>query len=69
MTDGDRVVGVFTAYTSAPHAFTEDQSRLVQMMAPHLGRIIGAAHRKQVRDASAVSRPSASADLRVVVSR
>jgi GAF domain-containing protein len=69
LTDGDRVVGVFTAYTTAPHLFTEDQSRLVQMMAPHLGRIIGAAHRSELRHSSAVSRPTAPPDLRIVVSR
>jgi GAF domain-containing protein len=69
LTDGDRVVGVFTAYTTAPHLFTEDHSRLVQMMAPHLGRIIGASHRSQLRNSGAVSRPNASVDLRVVVSR
>jgi hypothetical protein len=39
------------------------------MMAPHLGRIIGAAHRSQLRHSSAVSRPTAPPDLRIVVSR
>ena len=47
--DGERVVGVFTAYAAASQAFTEDQSRLVEMMAPHLGRIVGAAMRTEQR--------------------
>src|SRR5262245_56704146 len=47
--DGERVVGVFTAYAAAQHAFTDDQSRLVEMMAPHLGRIVGTALRNEQR--------------------
>jgi hypothetical protein len=35
LVDGDRVVGVFTAYAAANRTFTDDQSRLVEMMAPH----------------------------------
>ena len=69
LTDGDRVVGVFTAYAAAPQLFSEDHSRLVQMMAPHLGRIIGAAHRSELRSATAVPRVGSGADLRVVISR
>ena len=70
--DGDRVVGVFTSYAAAPHAFTEDQSRLVEMMAPHLGRIVGAALRSEQR-AREHQEPRVAAagsrDLRVVFSR
>ena len=68
--DGERVVGVFTAY--APQAFTEDQSRLVEMMAPHLGRIVGAAIRTEQRTRDIqeprVTTPGAR-DLRIVHSR
>jgi len=71
--DGDRVVGVFTAYAAAPHAFTEDQSRLVQMMAPHLGRIVSAALRSESQRARDVMEPrvasGGSRDLRVVFSK
>jgi putative nucleotidyltransferase with HDIG domain len=69
LTDGDRVVGVFTAYASAPRLFTDDESRVVRMMAPHVGRIVGAAHRSELRNAGGVSRVTAGADLRVVVRR
>ncbi len=71
--DGDRVVGVFTAYAAAAHAFTEDQSRLVQMMAPHLGRIVSAALRIESQRTREVHEPrvasAGSRDLRVVYSK
>ncbi len=71
--DGDRFVGVFTAYASAAQAFNDDQSRLVQMMAPHLGRILAAAIRSESQRTRDVTEPrvaSGSArDLRVVFSR
>jgi putative nucleotidyltransferase with HDIG domain len=71
--DGDRLVGVFTAYASGAQAFNDDQSRLVQMMAPHLGRILAAAIRSESQRTRDVTEPrvaSGSArDLRVVFSR
>jgi GAF domain-containing protein len=69
--DGDKVVGVFTAYAAAPQAFSDDQSRLVEMMAPHLARIISAALRSEQRAARDASEPRATGarDLRVVFSR
>ena len=71
--DGDRVIGVFTAYAAPAHAFTEDQSRLVQMMAPHLGRIVSAALRSESQRSREVHEPrvasGGSRDLRVVYSR
>jgi GAF domain-containing protein len=72
LVDGERVVGVFTAYAAAPQAFTEDQSRLVEMMAPHLGRIVGAAMRteQRTRDNQEPRPATAGArDLRIVHSR
>jgi putative nucleotidyltransferase with HDIG domain len=71
LVDGDRVVGVFTAYAAAPQAFTEDQSRLIEMMAPHLGRIVGAALRteQRTRDSQEPRATTGSRDLRVVFSR
>jgi putative nucleotidyltransferase with HDIG domain len=72
--DGDRVVGVFTAYASSAHGFSEDQSRLVEMMAPHLGRIVGAALRSESQRTREVMEPrvasaGGSRDLRVVYSK
>ena len=70
--DGERLVGVFTAYAAAPLAFTEDQSRVVEMMAPHLGRIVGAALRteQRTRDIQEPRPATAGArDLRIVHSR
>jgi putative methionine-R-sulfoxide reductase with GAF domain len=72
LVDGDRVLGVFTAYAAAPQAFTEDQSRLVEMMSPHLGRIVAAALRteQRTRDNQEPRVAAAGArDLRVVYSR
>jgi GAF domain-containing protein len=71
LVDGDRVVGVFTAYAAAPQAFTEDQSRLVEMMAPHLGRIVGAGLRteQRTRESQEPRVTTGSRDLRVVFSR
>ncbi len=45
LVDGDRVVGVLTVYAAAAQAFTGNQSRLVEMMAPHLGRVVSLALR------------------------
>ena len=69
--DGERVVGVFTAYAAAQHAFTDDQSRLVEMMAPHLGRIVGTALRNEqrTRDQQESRVATATRELRVVFSR
>jgi putative nucleotidyltransferase with HDIG domain len=68
---GERVVGVFTAYAAAQHAFTDDQSRLVEMMAPHLGRIVGTALRNEqrTRDQQEPRVATATRELRVVFSR
>jgi putative nucleotidyltransferase with HDIG domain len=72
--DGDRVVGVLTVYATAQKAFNDDQSRLVEMMAPHLGRIAGAAIRNEQRTREAqeprvAAAASCGRELRVVFSR
>jgi GAF domain-containing protein len=70
--DGDRVLGVFTAYAAAHRTFTADQSRLVEMMAPHLGRIVGAALRSEQRTRDQQEPRTATPggrDLRIVFSR
>jgi putative nucleotidyltransferase with HDIG domain len=70
--DGDRIVGVFTAYTSAGLIFDDNQSRLVEMMAPHLGRIVASAMHCELERTREVIEPRVAAgarDLRVVHSR
>jgi putative nucleotidyltransferase with HDIG domain len=71
--DGDRLIGVVTAYAVAPRAFTDDQSRLLEMMAPHLARIVEAALRTEQKTREAQEprtvAASGSRDLRVVFSR
>ena len=37
---GTRLVGVLTAYSAAPAVFTEDHSRVVQMVAPHIAQVL-----------------------------
>ena len=71
LVDGDRVLGVFTAYAVAERVFTDDQSRLVEMMSPHLGRIVGAALRSEqrTRDQREPRTAAGSRELRVVFSR
>jgi GAF domain-containing protein len=71
--DGDRLVGVLTAYAAAPHAFSDDQSRLIEILAPHLGHIVGASIRNEQRAREAreprVATAAEARDLRVVFSR
>src|SRR5262245_41580124 len=70
LVDGDRMLGVFTAYAAPQRAFTDDQSRLVEMMAPHLGRIVGTVLRREQRVQEQQERRSAGKrDLRMVFSR
>lgn len=38
--DGEALVGVLTLYAEAPAIFTEEQGRVMQMLAPHLARIM-----------------------------
>src|SRR5262249_49374878 len=37
---GDALVGVLTLYDATPAAFTDDQGRLLQMVAPHIAQAI-----------------------------
>ena len=46
-----------------------NSNRMLEIVLADRGRIIGAAHRSQLRNASAVARPNGSAYLRVVVNR
>ena len=68
---GNALVGTLTLYSSEAGAFTEEQSRVLQMIAPHIAQAIYIAQRReQNADApgTAPSRPTA-ADLRLVSNR
>jgi len=49
---GESLVGVLSIYASRPHAFTEDQGRLMQMIAPHVATAVSRG-RRQEQDAPA----------------
>jgi putative nucleotidyltransferase with HDIG domain len=71
---GESLVGTLTLYSSAPAAFTEDQGRLVQIIAPHIAQAIRTAGRaKAIADTptAASTRPHLSAghELRLVATR
>ena len=53
LSSGESVIGALTLYASAPASFSEDQGRLVQMIAPHVADAIVRAR----RIASAVELP------------
>ena len=64
---GESLVGTVTLYSSQRVAFTEDHSRLVQMIAPHIAQAIRTARLAQV-NADAPGAP-AYADLKLVSRR
>ena len=56
---GEALIGTVTLYSSQRGAFTEDQSRLVQIIAPHIAHAVNVARRPKVR----------STDLKLVARR
>ena len=62
LVSGNALVGVLTLYASRPKAFSDDQCRLMQMIAPHVAGAVAQARR---RDDSAV-RHDPNADKRAV---
>src|SRR6185295_6705598 len=44
---GESLVGVLSLYSSQPKAFTDDQGRLVQMIAPHVANAVLRARRHE----------------------
>jgi putative nucleotidyltransferase with HDIG domain len=63
----ESLVGTLTLYASERSAFSEDQSRLVQIIAPHIAQAIWTARRNH---ASSQPAPAASSsDLRLVATR
>jgi putative nucleotidyltransferase with HDIG domain len=61
---GTRLVGVLTAYSSAPAGFTEDHSRVVQMIAPHIAQLLLAALELESRAATRRAAVDAGRDRR-----
>jgi len=65
---GDTVVGVLSCYAEAAHAFTDKDRGLADIIAPHAGRAIGAAARRQVSEPVREAR-AATRDLRLISAR
>jgi transcriptional regulator with GAF, ATPase, and Fis domain len=63
LTTGDSVVGVLTLYAPHSKAFTEDQGRMLQMIAPHVAQALARARK------SGVEQPEKSHGLRLVAAR
>jgi GAF domain-containing protein len=71
ITVGSSVVAVLSLYSEVQDAFTVDQRRLVQMVAPHLGGALQAAARAAAAapKAAAGEKPAGGRDLRLVSNR
>jgi GAF domain-containing protein len=46
LVSGQSLVGVLTLYASRPGAFSDDQCRLLQMIAPHVAGAVANARRR-----------------------
>jgi GAF domain-containing protein len=64
---GESLIGTVALYSSKRAAFTEDQSRLMQIIAPHIAQAIRTAQRAEV-NAEAPTVP-ANSTLELVASR
>jgi GAF domain-containing protein len=64
---GDTLAGVVTLYSAAQSAFSEDQSRLIQVIAPHMAQALIKVKRNQA--AEPVVRGRSERELRLVNSR
>ena len=65
---GEALVGVLTLYAAERQAFSDDQGRLVQMIAPHLAQAIARAQ-QNASAAPAVDEAQGSRGLRLIASR
>jgi signal transduction protein with GAF and PtsI domain len=71
--DGDALVGVLTVYAEPAGAFSDEQGRVLQMVAPHLARMLSVCRASAI----GVTRPAgprlavapASRELRVAAAR
>jgi GAF domain-containing protein len=68
LSSGDALVGVLTLYAADRQAFSDDQGRLVQMIAPHLAQAIARAQQNASAIPSADDAPSGRG-LRLIASR
>jgi putative nucleotidyltransferase with HDIG domain len=68
LASGDALVGVLTLYAADRQAFSDDQGRLVQMIAPHLAQAIARAQQNASAIPSADDAPSGRG-LRLIASR
>jgi putative nucleotidyltransferase with HDIG domain len=68
---GNAMVGTLTLYSPQRAAFTEEQSRMLQMIAPHIAQAIYMARRKgeRVELPAVIPSRAAAADLRLVSTR
>ena len=72
LVNGESLVGVLTLYSSTPKAFTDDQGRLVQMIAPHVASAVSRAKRQEVSPPDALvaaTDPRTVLPLRLVAKR
>src|SRR6185295_15987267 len=70
MTSGSSLVAVLTLYAESADAFSDDQSRLIQMVAPHLAFAIRAAAPPSHATPAAVPEKVATVrELRLIVGR
>jgi putative nucleotidyltransferase with HDIG domain len=66
---GESLIGTVTLYSSTHSAFTEDQSRLMQIIAPHIAQALRTARRGEVNLKSPTIPAGASLELKLVSSR
>ncbi len=64
LTSGDALVGVLTLYATTPHAFTEDQSRLMQMIGAQVAHALELVQRRAEQP-----EPRAARELKLVSTR
>jgi putative nucleotidyltransferase with HDIG domain len=70
--DGDTLVGVLTFYGDGPNAFSDEQGRMLQMVAPHIARMLSVCRSAAVRTAPPAARVltmPGQPELRAVASR
>jgi putative nucleotidyltransferase with HDIG domain len=66
---GETLIGTVTLYSSSHSAFTEDQSRLMQIIAPHIAQALRTARRGEVNLKSPTVPAGSSLELKLVSSR
>lgn len=70
--DGETLIGVLTLYGDAPSAFAQEHGRLLQMVAPHVARMLSVCRPAAAAAAAPARRVvamPAKTDLRVGIAR